>query len=199
MPATNEWENKSVPEVDMQYYDHTQTYNPTDTSIITFGGYGHYIYKNDLFKIKPYTGKWEKIKIEDIDPRFFATSAVVDNNLYIFGGRGCKSGRQEMSPHNYYDLYKINLQTFKTEKLWNIEMPDTVNIFPGRNMIYNSSDNSFYVLIINPKPYLVKIRIDKPGLERVSDDINVDLKSDERINYTLYQFPEKQKIQRGCA
>ena len=73
-------------------------------------------------------------------------------------------------------------------------MPDTVNIFPGRNMIYNSSDNSFYVLIINPKPYLVKIRIDKPGLERVSDDINVDLKSDERINYTLYQFPEKQKI-----
>ena len=194
MPATNEWENKSVPEVDMQYYDHTQTYNPTDTSIITFGGYGHYIYKNDLFKIKPYTGKWEKIKIEDIDPRFFATSAVVDNNLYISGGRGCKSGRQEMSPHNYYDLYKINLQTFKTEKLWNIEMPDTVNIFPGRNMIYNSSDNSFYVLIINPKPYLVKIRIDKPGLERVSDDINVDLKSDERINYTLYQFPEKQKI-----
>lgn len=192
--ATNEWENKNLPRIDMQYYDHTQTYNPADTSILTFGGYGHYIYKNDLFKIKPYTGEWEKIKIEEIDPRFFSTSAVVGNNLYIFGGRGCKSGRQEMSPHNYYDLYKIDLQTFKTKKLWDMEMPDTANIFPGRNMIYSPSDNSFYVLIIDPRPYLVKINMDKPGFERVSDDINIDLKADYRRSYTLYQFPEQQKI-----
>lgn len=192
--TTNEWENKILPKVDMQYYDHTQTYNPADTSILTFGGYGHYVYKNDLFKIKPYTGEWEKIKIEEIDPRFFSTSAVVDNNLYIFGGRGCKSGRQEMSPHNYCDLYKIDLQTFKTQKLWDMEMPDTINIFPGRNMIYSPSDNSFYILIIQPKPYLVKININKPGLERVSDDINIDLKADNRANYTLYQFPKQQKI-----
>ena len=193
-PATNEWKNKTSPRIDMQYYDHTQTYNPVDTSIFTFGGYGHYIYKNDLFKIKPYTGEWQKIKIEEIDPRFFSTSAVVDNNLYIFGGRGCKSGRQEMSPHNYYDLYKIDLQNFKTQKLWDMEMPDTVNIFPGRNMIYSPSDNSFYILIINPKPYLVKINMNKPGFKRVSDDINIDIKADHGTNYTLYQFPEQQKI-----
>lgn len=47
-----------------------------------------------------------------------AASALVGDELYIFGGIGNNSGKQELSSHYYYDLHAINLKTMKSRKIW---------------------------------------------------------------------------------
>lgn len=68
-----------------------------------------------MFKISPEKAEWGNDKLFVIPPRYSSASVIVDDHLYIFGGRGCKTGKQELNPHIYYDLYSVNLKTKETK------------------------------------------------------------------------------------
>ena len=44
--------------------------------------------------------------------------AVVGDELYIFGGKGNKYGKQELSTHYYLGLYAINLKSKQSRTIW---------------------------------------------------------------------------------
>src|SRR5690606_18523360 len=92
------------------------------TSLITYGGYGHYTYKSRVHQLNPKTGEWKQVDVSDkIYPRYLSAAGFLNRQeVLIYGGYGSKSGRQELSPEFYYDLYTLNLQDFSVQKRWTL-------------------------------------------------------------------------------
>lgn len=192
--ATNKWSLQELSTTEHGYYHHTSLYVPKDSSIISFGGYGYYQYNNLLIKINPHTNEWKSVKIPEIDPRYSPSSVIVGNELYVFGGRGCKSGRQDMSPHNYYDLYAIDLDSYKTRKVLEINnQNDFGHFLPATNMIFNSKDSSFYIFTNLDGGKLLRFTLNSPVLQEVSGPMNVNLDSDVLVR-NLYYSPSQKKL-----
>ena len=167
--ATGRWQNDKDPQLDHYFWNNTNTWEPRDHALYSFGGYGHYHYRNEL--IVSYLETPEKsfrTTIEDITPRYASTSYIVDSLLYVFGGRGNPSGKQDLSPKNYYDLYTINTHTLEVKKLWEMESVPYGDFVSGENFVYNWENGDFY-LLSNMQGYtLLRLRPEAPGIERMS-------------------------------
>ena len=163
------WNNDVVPTRDHSYWNNTNAWEPNIHALYSFGGYGHYHYKNEL--VVSYLEDKEKnvqVKIDEITPRYAVTSYIVDSLLYVFGGRGNPSGKQELSPKNYYDLYTINTRTFQVEKLWDLGSSPFGDFISGENFVYNWSNGDFYLLSNLDGFTLLKLRPEAPGIEKMS-------------------------------
>lgn len=191
--ATNRWKNETQPTLEHRYWNNTVCYQPEDSTIISFGGYGYYKYTNDLIKLKPYNNKIDSIiKLSSIYPRYASASVIVDNTLYIFGGRGCKSGRQELYPKYLYDLYAVNLITFDVQKIW--ETTDVqVDFLPGENLYYDKNNDCFYLFANKEKGALLKIDIHKPTFEQISMPVGEDMEA-HYVYSNLYYSPKNNKL-----
>lgn len=156
------------PQKDCDYYNKTTALHPSEQIFYSFGGYGHYYFKNNLIVCSPH-GQCTNIVLDDITPRYGSSSIVKDSLLYIFGGRGNLSGKQELSPRYYYDLYTVDLKTFKVTKEWEFEgRPETGDFLPGENMFYNAADDSFYTLCNKDGGTLLRISRTAPEFEIMS-------------------------------
>ena len=157
----------SIPE--SNYWNKTSSWWPEENALVSFGGYGFYHYNNDLL-IQHIDGSKPDIKlaISGIDPRYSSASAIVDGIMYIFSGRGNVSGKQELSPHNYYDLHAIDLATCKARKLWEMQEQPEEEFMPAGNMIYDSERKCFYVFTTLGGGCLISISPDKAGYETMS-------------------------------
>jgi DNA-binding SARP family transcriptional activator len=189
------WSLKEKRVNDPFYNNHAFAFSATDTSIYTFGGYGFYRFKNDLFKIKLNSGAIEKLdKIAQIFPRYSSASAVVGNTLYVFGGRGNKSGKQEFLISNFYDLYAIDLQSMHSHKLWDVKenmLEQDFILAPG--MYYEPSDSSFYVASIEKGGILMKIFPNDSKWKYVSKPIG-NYVSYKEMDFDLYYAPNQNKM-----
>lgn len=173
--------DNSVPE--SRYWNKTTSWWPEDKSIVSFGGYGFYHYNNNLLIQHPYgNGEDVVIPLDDIHPRYSATSAIIDGNLFIFGGRGNASGKQELSPQNYYDLYSVNLGTGEVSKLWEFEDSPEYEFMPGGNMVFDSLRNCFYTFTNLAGGTLISISPDHPGYELMS--LPVDIFKSAQYSFT---------------
>ncbi|WP_291528808.1 hypothetical protein [Bacteroides sp. UBA939] len=195
-PATQSWKGTQTPVMEHDYWNNTIVYNPADSSLISFGGYGHYHYNNKLLVSYPYEeGKAQyHVNLTDIHPRYSSASVVVDSVLYIFGGRGCPSGRQELSPRNYYDLYAVNLSTLQARKLWEAsDLSDDIDFQPCENMVYDAEEDCFYLFGTQQGGTLMKIDRAEPGLEFMSLPLSLNL--DYQYLYcNLYHSPGEKKL-----
>lgn len=191
---TSRWENDKDPQLDHYFWNNTNTWEPRDHALYSFGGYGHYHYRNEL--IVSYLEAPEKsfrTTIEDITPRYASTSYIVDSLLYVFGGRGNPSGKQELSPKNYYDLYTINTHTLEVNKLWEMESVPYGDFVSGENFVYNWENGDFY-LLANMQGYtLLRLRPEAPGIERMS--LPIPWKRNAQYTYmNLWHSYELQKM-----
>ena len=168
---TRRWDNEVVPTRDHFYWNNTNAWEPRIHALYSFGGYGHYHFKNEL--VVSYLDDKDKEKgvqvtIDEITPRYGVTSYIVDSLLYVFGGRGNPSGKQELSPKNYYDLYTINTRTFEVNKLWDLGNSPYGDFISGENFVYNWSNGDFYLLSNLDGFTLLKLRPEAPGIEKMS-------------------------------
>jgi len=186
------WDSKRLPTLEHAYWNNTVTYSASDSTILSFGGYGFYKYNNELIKMDSDGKIIKKSNLPDISPRYSAASVIVDNILYIFGGRGNRSGRQELSPRNVYDFYSVNLLTEQTNKLWEEESMGA-EFLPSENMIYDKEENCFYIYTIKDGGVLLRLRTDKKGFEQVSFPIREDLSS-HYLYTNLYFSPQYKKF-----
>ena len=86
-------------------------------------------------------------------PRYLsAMGAENEDYLLIMGGYGNQSGKQEESPGNFYDLYRLNLKTGKCAKLWEF-VNDRQHFTFGNSMIVDTPSNSVYALTYNNDRY----------------------------------------------
>ena len=194
-PSTQRWKGTQAPMKEHDYWNNTLSYNPADSSLISFGGYGHYHYNNELLISYPYNNRAQyRINLSDIHPRYSSSSVIVDSTLYIFGGRGCPSGRQELSPRNYYDLHSVNLLTRQVNKLWESPMPPPGGDFhPGDNMIYDEENECFYLFCNQQSGILLKIGLKAPEFEVMS--LPIGIKGDSQFMYNnLYYSPQQKKF-----
>jgi DNA-binding SARP family transcriptional activator len=188
---SREW-SKDIPcRQETRFWHHTASLNRTDSSFVAFGGYGYYQYKNSLFTVKLNSDAWEKSRLPAIMPRYSPASAVVDNKLYILGGRGSETGKQEVNPQFKYDMYAVDLKSGETQLLW--ETQEDPQYLPCGNMIYNPIDSCFYVLTNIENGTLIRINARNSRIERVSNGIQQSLTADF-LFYNLYHSEKQQKL-----
>lgn len=194
-PIAQSWKGMKAPVLEHDYWNNTLVYNPSNSSLISFGGYGHYHYNNKLVISYPYEDTPQRqLNLTSIHPRYSCSSVIVDSTLYIFGGRGCPSGRQELSPRNYYDLYSVNLLTQQVNKLWEASQTPVGGDFqPCENMIYDPEKNCFYFFCTQQGGTLMKIDAQSPHFEIMS--LPMELKLESQYLYSnLYYSPKQKKL-----
>lgn len=151
------------------YWNKTSSWWEDEEALVSFGGYGFYHYNNEMIVQYPHSDKENvKLTLDDIHPRYSAASAIVDGRMFIFGGRGNQSGKQELSPKKYYDLHSVDLKTHEVEKIWEFTENPTYEFVPGGNMVYDSDENSFYVFTDMEGGTLISISPDHPGYRLMS-------------------------------
>lgn len=194
-PVAQSWKGTQAPILEHDYWNNTLVYNPSNSSLISFGGYGHYRYNNKLVISYPYEDTPQRqLNLTDIHPRYSCSSVIVDSTLYIFGGRGCPSGRQELSPRNYYDLYSVNLLTQQVNKLW--EAPQTSvgeDFHPCENMVYDAERDCFYLFSTQQGGTLMRIDTQTPHFELMSLPLGLKLES-QYLYSNLYYLPKQKKL-----
>ncbi len=114
-----------------------------------------------------------------IPPRYLGASGLNSGKsaAYIFGGYGSLSGKQELSPQSFYDLYRFDLKSHQIRKIWEIQ--DTQNpedIVFANSMVVNQDEDCFYVLSFPKNKYesqinLRRYSLSQPGSSRLADSI----------------------------
>ena len=188
---SKKWSNNRICSQENRFWHHTSDFRPADSSIITFGGYGMYLYKNDLFKIPNDNSQWRTSNLNSIPKRYSAASVIVNDTLFIFSGKGNISGKQEIPSQLYNDLYAIDLKTLKVSLIWKSSSKELD--LPGGNMIYNRQENCFYVLTCGYGGSLMKMSKNKPNIEQITTNKNQLLEADFNF-YTLLKPENENKI-----
>lgn len=158
---------------------HNKVISPIDGRLITFGGYGHYTYKGIIKTFSPTDTVWKTKDVSnEIFPRYLSAAGISNNEWLIFGGYGSKSGRQEVSPEFYYDLYSYNIKTNNVKKVLQYKAPE-IPFVPCEALIKRPGVNSFYTLLYNPNNFktylrLAEFNLSEPKYVIYSDSIPYD-------------------------
>lgn len=157
---TRKWSENSDKIVESLFAHHNKFISPIDSSLITIGGYGHYIYSSIVHHYDKQSQSWEKIDRKDqIGPRYLSGASVINNEkALVFGGYGSQTGHQELSPKFYYDLFYFDLNEFSFEKIRTLSTPETPFV-PIETLVYDEKHNCFYTLIYNNMQHNTHLRL----------------------------------------
>lgn len=157
---TRTWSESSDKTVESLYAHHNKLISPIDSSLITIGGYGHYIYSSVVHHYNRLSRSWEKFDRKDqIGPRYLSGAAVIsDEKALVFGGYGSQTGHQELSPKFYYDLFYFDLNEYTFEKIRTLPTPETPFV-PIETLVYDKNQNCFYTLIYNNMQHNTHLRL----------------------------------------
>lgn len=191
---TERWSNEIRNTEEASNYNHARTFNPADSFFYFFGGYGFYQYRNDLYRMKYSTNQIEQVEYErPLYPRYSAAMAIVGDELYIFGGRGNKYGKQELSSHYYWGLCAINLKNKQSRIVWQKNQPQEEGTIMASTMYFEPSDSSFYAVSTNKGGVLWKISMKDSVYSEVSKPIyNESTYQDS--DFSLYTSPSHGKL-----
>ncbi|WP_300704845.1 hypothetical protein [Bacteroides sp.] len=187
------WSLNERHQAEPRYYNHARTFNPADSSFYLFGGYGFYQYRNNLYRLKVGQNRIEEVAYTPaISPRYSSATAIVGDELYIFGGRGNKQGKQEFTAHFNYELCAINLKTGQSRRLWKKE-ESTDMLLMASSMYFAPSDSSFYAVSMKTGGVLWKISMNDSVWTEVSKPIHNDLVYQD-CDFSFYSSPAHQKF-----
>ena len=176
-----------------RYYNHARTFNSSDSSFYFFGGYGFYQYRNDLYRLKVGTKQIEGVTYSPaISPRYSSAAAIVGDELYLFGGRGNRQGKQEFNAHFYYELCAINLKTGKSRCVWK-KRQSTDILMMASSMYFEPSDSSFYAVSMKDGGSLWKVFMNDSVWVEISKPIHNDLVYQD-CDFSFYSSPAHRKL-----
>lgn len=170
-PVQCKWSGGKSTNKSDYYTNYTATWDPDRKKLYCFGGYGFFHLYNDLRICDPaHPDSLRIVSLTGISPRCFPSSAFLDGQLYIFGGKGTKSGNQELAQDYNYDLYSFQPGSGVLTPLWTLPSQPEERYVPGENMIWEPSEGCFYtVLIPDEKDFVVaRVHRDKPIVETAS-------------------------------
>ena len=143
-----------------------------DNKAYVFGGYGFHSYHNDLFEIDFTTDSIRSVNLNPAPaPRTSASSGSAGGKLYIFGGIGNESGRQELPLETYYDLWEYNLDTFSGKRLWSVDKPYKEDFICSSQMYYVERDSAFYFAATLTGGTLIRMSPTTRKFERMSEPL----------------------------
>lgn len=146
---------------------HNKFISPFDSSLVTLFGYGLYTYKSVINRYDLKSKVWNKIDRSDqIQPRYLSGSGFLNKReMLVFGGFGSKTGRQEISPEHFYDLYTFNLSDYSFKKMWTLATPSKPFV-PCDALIPDQQSGNFYTLIYNNTNYTSYLHLGKFGIDK---------------------------------
>jgi len=173
--TTNKWSLNDSARTEPNYSQHNKIISPIDSSLVTLFGYGFYTYKSIIQKYDNNKKIWVKTdRIEQIQPRYLTSAGFLNNReMLVFGGYGSKTGRQELSPEFYYDLYSLNLNDYSFKKLWTLDKPSKPFV-PCDELIPDKQSGSFYTLIYNKDNFATYLHLAKFGIEKAGYQVYND-------------------------
>lgn len=165
--TTKKWSFDESDCIEPDLWHHNKFISPTDSSLVTLFGYGHYTYKSSINRYDEKLKNWIQIdRREQIQPRYLSGVGFLNNReLLVFGGYGSKTGRQELSPEFYYDLYSLNLKDYSFKKLWTLETP-LIPFVPCESLVADPQAGSFLTLVYNRGSYSTFLHLAKFGIEK---------------------------------
>lgn len=198
---TNIWDNTGQANSEPAYWHHNKFFSSVDHRLMTFGGYGFYKYKNQVYALNEISESWEEIPVTGfIKPRYLSALGYSNkpDEVLIFGGYGNETGKQELSPESLYDLYSLNLKSYRFTKLWELNNVE-VSFSPGNSLIVDSAKDCFYVLCYPGHKYstnlfLARFGISNPGMTIISDSIPYFFQDTESFCDLFYSGLTKELI-----
>ena len=164
---TSSWSSKESSCIEPNFWHHNKLLSPIDNSLITFGGYGHYKYKNTFQTFNPKTSSWKSVENNKIiNPRYLSAAGILNKDTFlIFGGYGSESGEQAVNSHCFYDLYSVSFNGLKVRQLWGKSIPDQSPFVPVGSMVIDSKSNHFYSLIYDNNNYNTNLKLARFGIK----------------------------------
>lgn len=166
---TKEWSEPGERTVPSRHAHQNRFISPIDSSIISILGYGHYIYSGEVHHYNKNLKLWEKIDRSDqIEPRYLSGATLInDQQAIVFGGFGNKTGRQELSPKFYYDLFYFDLNDFSFQKILTFPTPET-HFVPCQSLIFDKDSNCFYTLTYNRVHHNTNLRLGRFNIDNAN-------------------------------
>lgn len=177
----------------MQLHHHTG--QPTrGIPYLLFGGFGNDRYSNTFLALDMQKGVWDTLATsgERIMARYF-TSSFYDqgtDHLYVFGGMGNEAGDNTIGRNYRYDLYRLNVNTYRLSKVWEDHWPGKT-LVPVRNLIHDGTGSFFALLypeyLSNSSLQLYRFSIHDGAHEQLGDTIPI--RSDKiKTNANLFFY-----------
>lgn len=163
---TKTWSENLKTTKEPDFWHHNKFISPIDSSLVTLSGYGHYAYKSIIHQYNSKLNVWQGFdRSEQIEPRYLSGCGFLNSKeMLVFGGYGSKTGKQELSPEFYYDLYSLNLTDYSYKKLWTLNTPSKPFV-PCEALIPDQQAGIFYTLIYNRNNYASSLHLAKFGIE----------------------------------
>ena len=141
------WQVESNMQLDEgQMHHHGAYYNHDKQEFTIYGGFANMTYHSKFYTYSINEHRWD---IQEVDgtakPRYYCAMGYDQlRYVYIFGGMGNESGDQTVGRMFYYDLYRLDLQNNKVEKMWNADWGNKTNMVFVKDMVIK--DGYFYTL-----------------------------------------------------
>lgn len=197
--STRHWSSNPPKIVEANFAHHNKFFSPLDSSLVAIFGYGQYRYNSTVYNYNPNEDVWaEYDRINQVEPRYLAATGYLNNEtLLVYGGYGSKSGRQEVMPQSFNDLYAFNVKSFEFEKVTEYP-PFEASYVPIESLILDNGTTGFYTLIYDRTKYNTQLRLIRNGINEPTQIVYPDsieynfLDTDSWAN--IYLHKESQKL-----
>lgn len=190
--TTKVWSNSTPTEDEEPNYSNHAVAVSGDT-LFAYGGYGFYKYHNDLFTVNLRNGEIREHKLTPaLKPLTSSAAAVVDGKLYIFGGKGNDTGRQELPSTCQYALYEYDIETWQGKKIWEIDSV-RYEFLPTQSMYYDKENDCFYFAATCFGGQMLEISRTKPEIKALSTTIKSKMDFHDFV-FDLYRSKDAKRF-----
>ncbi len=198
--SSGKWnEIKAISNSETFYRHYNSYFNPDENAIYIFGGYGQYMYHNEILRLDLTKREWQEITGNDsiFYPRYLAGLGSLNDTIFILGGYGSTKGSQLVNPHSFFDLIgysikdRVLFRKFEIPRIYD-------DMCVGSGLWINGENRDFYALVYEKIKFestlqLIKGNLARPDVEFVGDKIPYRF-YDIRSNASLFYFSTQKKL-----
>lgn len=129
-------------------------YWPADSSIYFIGGYGHFMYKDSVFRYHVPSKTWTFLRPggDRFTPRYLAALGTSETGAYLVGGYGSPSGQQMLNPRNLYDFLYFDPETRSFETKFELNVKNEDFVF-ANSLVVDDTADTWYGLVFPKHRY----------------------------------------------
>jgi DNA-binding SARP family transcriptional activator len=199
-PGTKSWTENFNPNTNItDFWLCNKFYSSVDSSLYIVGGYGHFLYKNEVQQYHFPTKTWRDAKItaDTFTPRYLAALGKSGDGAYILGGYGSSTGQQMLNPRNLYDLLYFDVQKKTIKKIYELKVKGEDFVF-ANSLVINDKNKTYYALKFPKNKYqsslqLMEGSLTKPEFKLLGNPIPY-LFHDIRSYADLFYCPESNRF-----
>ncbi len=181
-PVSLEWKSVGCDALPVHFHHHSSFLDTARRKFVVFGGFGDMIYNGDFYSYDMESHGWQKEFKPGgavIFPRYFTSLGhdPEEDAVYVFGGMGNECGEQVVGRHYFYDLHRIDLESWESVSVWEEGLRwEEENMVPVRNMIFDG--DGFYTVcypefLTNSYLQLYRFDIDKKTYRKFCNKIPI--------------------------